>query len=45
MKAAGLFRSVVQEVGEIIVADVDPARVQELAAPDRKALRALVARR
>jgi isocitrate lyase len=45
MKKEGLFRSVVQEVGEIIVADVDPARVKELLAPDRAALEALIARR
>jgi isocitrate lyase len=44
MKAEGLFRSVVQEVGEIIVADVDKARVAELLAPDRKALHALIER-
>jgi isocitrate lyase len=43
MKAEGLFGSVVQEVGQIIVADVNKARVQELAAPDRKALQAFVA--
>jgi isocitrate lyase len=45
MKAEGLFGSVVQEVGEIIVADVNKARVEELAAPDRTALQAFVARR
>jgi isocitrate lyase len=45
MKAEGLFGSVVQEVGEIIVADVNKARVQELAAPDKKALQAFVARK
>jgi isocitrate lyase len=45
MKREGLFRSVVQEVGEIIVADVDQDRVKELLAPDRKALEALVAPR
>jgi isocitrate lyase len=44
MKAEGLFGSVVQEVGQIIVADVNKARVQELAAADRKALQAFVAR-
>ena len=43
MKALGLFGSVVQEVGEIIVADVNKDRVKELLAPDRKALQALVA--
>jgi isocitrate lyase len=43
MKAEGLFNSVVQEIGEIIVADVNKARVRELAAPDKKALQAFVA--
>lgn len=43
MKALGLFGSVVQEVGKIIVADVDRARVKELLAPDRAALNALIA--
>jgi isocitrate lyase len=43
MLGEGLFRSVVQEVGEIIVADVDKARVRELVA-DRGALEALIAR-
>ncbi|HET8541414.1 MAG TPA: isocitrate lyase ICL2 [Anaeromyxobacter sp.] len=42
MRKEGLFRSVVLEVGEIIVADVDKERVKELVAPDRKALRALI---
>jgi isocitrate lyase len=45
MKSEGLFNSVVQEIGEIIVGDVNKARVRELAAPDRKALQAFVARR
>ncbi len=45
MKSEGLFNSVVQEIGEIIVADVNKARVQELVAPDKKALQAFVARR
>jgi isocitrate lyase len=45
MRAEGLFGSVVQEVGQIIVADVNKARVKELIAPDRKALQAFVARR
>jgi isocitrate lyase len=45
MKAEGLFGAVAQEVGEIIVADVNQARVKELLAPDRAALRALVERR
>jgi isocitrate lyase len=45
MKTEGLFRSVVLEVGEIIVADVNRARVKELLAPDRAALRALISGR
>jgi isocitrate lyase len=45
MRKEGLFGSVVQEVGEIIVADVDKERVKELLAPDRTALRALIAGR
>jgi isocitrate lyase len=45
MRTEGLFNSVVQEVGEIIVADVNKARVRELAAPDRKALQEFVAGR
>ncbi|WP_242394265.1 isocitrate lyase ICL2 [Anaeromyxobacter oryzisoli] len=43
MKALGLYRSVVQEVGEIIVAEVDKGRVRELVT-DREALKALIAR-
>ncbi|HEX7621971.1 MAG TPA: isocitrate lyase family protein, partial [Anaeromyxobacteraceae bacterium] len=35
MKAQGLFGSVAQEVGAIIVADIDKARVTELLAADR----------
>jgi isocitrate lyase len=42
MQRLGLFSSVAQEVGEIIVAEVDKARVKELLAKDRVALRALV---
>jgi isocitrate lyase len=42
MKAHGIFRAVNQEVGEIIVADVDEARVTELLAPDRVALEGLI---
>jgi isocitrate/methylisocitrate lyase len=45
MRALGLFGSVVQEVGEIIVADVAKARVRELVAADREALEALIAKR
>ena len=42
MKSHGIFREVNQEVGQIIVADVDHARVRELLATDRKALQALI---
>jgi isocitrate lyase len=42
MKRQGLFGSVVLEVGQIIVAEVDKARVKELLAPDRGALQALI---
>jgi isocitrate lyase len=45
MKALGLLSSVTQEIGEIIVADVDKARVKELIAPDKAALQALIAKR
>jgi isocitrate lyase len=44
MKANGLFNSVAQEVGEIIVADVNQDRVRELLASDRTALTALIAK-
>jgi isocitrate lyase len=42
MKSHGIFRAVNQEVGEIIVADVDHPRVAELLAPDRQALGRLI---
>jgi len=42
MKSHGIFRAVNQEVGEIIVADVDEARVAKLLAPDRVALEELI---
>ncbi len=42
MKKQGLYRLVNEEVGEIIVADVDAARVKELLAPDRAALTKLI---
>ena len=45
MKTLGLFGSVAQEVGAIIVADIDKARVNELLAADRKALEALISRK
>jgi isocitrate lyase len=42
MKAHGIFREVTTEIGEIIVAEVDHARVAELLAPDREALGRLI---
>ena len=38
MKSHGIFSNVYQEVGEIIVADVNHERIDELLAPDREAL-------
>jgi isocitrate lyase len=43
MKARGIFSSVNDEVGEIIVADVDKAAIAKLTSPDRAVLRALIA--
>ena len=43
MKARGLFIAVNDEVGEIIVADVNKERVKQLLDADRVALRALIA--
>ncbi|MFV8261813.1 isocitrate lyase ICL2 [Mycolicibacterium peregrinum] len=42
MKAHGIFSDVYQEVGEIIVADVNQVRIDELLAPDREALGRLI---
>jgi isocitrate lyase len=42
MKSHGIFRDVYQEVGEIIVADVNHERIEELLAPDRVALGRLI---
>ena len=42
MKAHGIFSSVNKDVGEIIVADVNQARIAELLAPDRAALQKLI---
>jgi isocitrate lyase len=44
MKSHGIFKDFNTEVGQIIVADVDHERVAELLAPDRKALRKLIAK-
>ncbi|WP_102144285.1 isocitrate lyase ICL2 [Mycobacterium hubeiense] len=42
MKSHGIFRDVYQEVGEIIVADLNHERIAELLAPDREALMRLI---
>jgi isocitrate lyase len=42
MKSHGIFSDVYQEVGEIIVADVNQPRIDELLAPDREALQRLI---
>ena len=42
MKTHGIFSDVYQEVGEIIVADVNKPRIEELLAPDRQALGRLI---
>ncbi len=44
MQALGLYGDVTTEVGEIIVADVNAARVAELLAPDRVALGQLISK-
>ncbi|MFZ1174703.1 MAG: isocitrate lyase ICL2 [Mycobacterium sp.] len=42
MKSHGIFSEVNQEVGEIIVAEVNHPRIEELLKPDRVALRKLI---
>ena len=42
MKAHGIFSTVNKDVGEIIVADVNQARIDELLGSDRKALQKLI---
>ncbi|HZN80039.1 MAG TPA: isocitrate lyase ICL2 [Mycobacterium sp.] len=42
MKSHGIFSDVYQEVGEIIVADVNQPRIDELLASDREALKRLI---
>jgi isocitrate lyase len=44
MATLGIYRTAVTEVGEIIVADVNPGRIAELLAPDRAALTELIQR-
>ena len=45
MKSHGIFSNVYQEVGEIIVADVNQPRIDELLASDREALKRLIAKK
>ncbi|OBI99032.1 isocitrate lyase ICL2 [Mycobacterium asiaticum] len=42
MKSHGIFSEVYQEVGEIIVAEVNKPRIEELLKPDRESLKKLV---
>ncbi|MCW2732650.1 MAG: isocitrate lyase [Mycobacterium sp.] len=42
MKSHGIFSNVHQDVGEIVVADVNQERIEELLAPDREALMRLI---
>ena len=42
MKSHGIFRDVHQDVGEIVVADVNQDRIEELLNPDREALQRLI---
>ena len=42
MKAHGIFSDVRQDVGEIVVADVNHERIEELLAPDQVALKRLI---
>ncbi len=44
MKSHGIFSEVYQEVGEIIVAEVNRPRIEELLAPDREALQRLISK-
>ena len=44
MKAHGIFTDVHKDVGEILVADVNQARIAELLEPDRAALKRLIAK-
>ncbi|KGI68480.1 isocitrate lyase ICL2 [Mycolicibacterium rufum] len=44
MKSHGIFSDVYQEVGEIIVADVNQPRIDELLAPDHEALLRLISK-
>jgi isocitrate lyase len=45
MKTLGIFSEVNNEIGEIIVADVNRKRMEELLAPDGRALQELIQKR
>ena len=45
MKTHGIFRTVNNEIGEIIVADIDTKHIAELLEPDRQLLADLIAKR
>ncbi|MCI4675657.1 isocitrate lyase ICL2 [Candidatus Mycolicibacterium alkanivorans] len=45
MKAHGIFSDVHKDVGEILVADVNQARIAQLLEPDRAALKRLIAKK
>jgi len=42
MKSQGVFTDVTTEIGQIIVAEVNRARIAELLSPDREALGRLI---
>jgi isocitrate lyase len=42
MKSHGIFSEVNKDVGEVIVAEVNQPRIEELLAPDREALMRLI---
>jgi isocitrate lyase len=42
MKTQGIFSEVNDEIGEIIVADINRARIEELMVPDGVALQKLI---
>src|SRR6201998_3047653 len=44
MKSNGIFRKVYHKVHELIIADVNQERIDELLAPDREALKRLIAK-
>lgn len=45
MKTHGIFSEVKNEIGEVIVADVNRERIEELLAPDGRALQKLILKR